>query len=75
MTLDTFIPLCLSIVVATNLGSPIVGSEEDAGRAYVNICKRIMGEEVPFDDETTTAIENESTESSETETTVNDSDN
>ena len=42
------VPYAQSIVVATNLGSPIVGSEEDAGRAYVNICKRIMGEEVPF---------------------------
>ena len=42
------VPYAQSIVVATNLGNPIVGSTEDAGQAYVNICKRIMGEEVPF---------------------------
>ncbi|MBE5955621.1 MAG: septum site-determining protein MinD [Lachnospiraceae bacterium] len=42
------VPYAQSIVVATNLGNPIVGATEDAGQAYVNICKRIMGEEVPF---------------------------
>jgi len=42
------VPYAQSIVVATNLGNPIVGSTEDAGQAYVNICKRIMGEEIPF---------------------------
>jgi septum site-determining protein MinD len=42
------VPYAQSIVVATNLGNPIVGSTEDAGQAYVNICKRIMGEDVPF---------------------------
>ena len=42
------VPYAQSIVVATNLGNPIVGATEDAGQAYVNICKRIMGEDVPF---------------------------
>jgi septum site-determining protein MinD len=37
-----------SIVIATNEGEPLVGSDSEAGRAYENICKRIMGEEVPF---------------------------
>ena len=36
------------IVVATNKGEPLVGSGSLAGKAYVNICKRITGEEVPF---------------------------
>jgi septum site-determining protein MinD len=42
------VPYSQSIVVATNLGNPIVGATEDAGQAYVNICKRIMGEDIPF---------------------------
>ncbi len=36
------------IVVSTNQGEPLVGSDCLAGKAYVNICHRIMGEEVPF---------------------------
>jgi septum site-determining protein MinD len=37
-----------SIVVATNEGEPLVGNDSQAGRAFANICRRIMGEEVPF---------------------------
>ena len=37
-----------SIVVATNEGEPLVGTDTDAGKAYMNICKRLMGEDVPF---------------------------
>lgn len=37
-----------NIVVATNTGDPLVGDESLAGQAYMNICKRIMGEEVPL---------------------------
>lgn len=36
------------IVISTNQGEPLVGSEALAGQAYLNICKRIDGEEVPF---------------------------
>lgn len=37
-----------NIVVSTNQGEPLVGSNCLAGQAYKNICDRIMGEEVPF---------------------------
>lgn len=37
-----------NIVISTNQGEPLVGSETLAGQAFMNICKRIMGEEVPF---------------------------
>ena len=37
-----------NIVVSTNQGEPLVGSKSLAGQAYVNICKRILGEEVPL---------------------------
>ncbi len=37
-----------SIVVSTNQGEPLVGTRTMAGQAFENICKRIMGEEVPF---------------------------
>lgn len=36
------------IVIATNTGEPLVGSNSKAGQAYMNICNRILGEEVPF---------------------------
>ena len=36
------------IVVATNQGEPVIGMDCLSGRAYMNICKRITGEEVPF---------------------------
>src|SRR5574344_115255 len=37
-----------NIVVATNNGEPLAGDESLAGKAYMNICRRIIGEEVPF---------------------------
>lgn len=36
------------IVVSTNQGEPLVGGASPAGQAYLNICKRILGEDVPF---------------------------
>lgn len=35
-----------NIVVSTNNGEPLVGSSSLAGQAFLNICKRVMGEEV-----------------------------
>ncbi|MDO5519535.1 MAG: septum site-determining protein MinD [bacterium] len=37
-----------AIVISTNRGEPVVGSESLSGKAYMNICKRVTGEEVPF---------------------------
>lgn len=37
-----------NIVISTNQGEPLVGSDTLAGQAYMNICKRILGEEVPM---------------------------
>lgn len=37
-----------NIVISTNQGEPLVGSNTLAGKAYENICKRLIGEEVPF---------------------------
>ena len=36
------------IVVSTNQGEPLVGSNCLAGQAYINICKRVIGEDIPF---------------------------
>ena len=36
------------IIVSTNQGEPLVGSNSLAGQAYANISKRILGENVPF---------------------------
>lgn len=36
------------IVISTNQGEPLVGSDCLAGKAYMNICHRVLGEEVPF---------------------------
>ncbi len=39
------------IVISTNTGEPIVSNESSVpGMAYMNICKRILGEEVPYID-------------------------
>ena len=38
------------IVVSTNQGDPLVGTDCMAGQAYQNICRRVMGEEVPLMD-------------------------
>jgi len=38
-----------NIVVSTNNGDPIVNNQScPSGKAYMNICRRITGEEVPF---------------------------
>lgn len=37
-----------NIVISTNQGEPLVGTDSLAGQAYYNICRRIMGEQVPF---------------------------
>lgn len=39
-----------NIVISTNQGDPLVGSDTMAGKAYMNVCKRILGEEVPIMD-------------------------
>ncbi len=36
------------IVISTNQGEPCVGDSSLAGQAYMNICKRITGEDVPM---------------------------
>ena len=36
------------IVISTNQGEPLAGDSSLAGTAYMNICKRILGEEVPL---------------------------
>lgn len=36
------------VVVGTNQGEPVIGMDSMAGKAYFNICRRILGEEVPF---------------------------
>ena len=35
-----------NIVISTNTGEPLVGSDAPAGQAYMNICKRVLGQEV-----------------------------
>jgi len=36
------------IVISTNNGEPLVGSDSKAGKAYMNISHRVLGEEVPY---------------------------
>lgn len=36
------------IVIATNQGEPVIGSDSLSGKAYMNICRRLTGEEVPL---------------------------
>lgn len=40
------------IVISTNQGEPLVGTDTMAGKAYMNICHRILGEDVPLMDMT-----------------------
>lgn len=37
-----------NIVVSTNRGEPLVGTDCLAGKAYANICRRVIGEHVDF---------------------------
>ena len=48
----------LFLSACANTGEPVVNDEKSlAGQAYINIAKRIMGEEVPFlDIDTPTGI-------------------
>lgn len=39
-----------NVVIATNQGEPLVGNGSQAGQAYLNICYRLSGKEVPFPD-------------------------
>ena len=36
------------VVIGTNQGEPVIGLDSKPGTAYMNICKRITGMEVPF---------------------------
>ncbi|HIZ82118.1 MAG TPA: septum site-determining protein MinD [Candidatus Mediterraneibacter pullistercoris] len=38
------------VVIATNQGEPVVGEESLAGKSYLNICRRLTGEEIPMED-------------------------
>ena len=38
------------IVIATNQGEPIIGTDSLSGHAYDHICRRLLGEEVPIPD-------------------------
>jgi len=42
------IPYDEKIVVSTNTGTPLAGDDTLVGQSYMNISKRIMGEDVPF---------------------------
>lgn len=37
-----------NIVISTNQGEPLAGSNTSAGQAYMNVAKRVTGEEIPF---------------------------
>ena len=37
-----------NIVISTNQGQPLVGDDSMAGKAYMNICKRVVGQKVEF---------------------------
>lgn len=37
-----------NIVISTNQGEPLVGNDTLAGQAYMNICRRVIGEDVPL---------------------------
>lgn len=36
------------VVIGTNQGEPVIGMDSMAGQAYQNVCRRIIGEEIPF---------------------------
>ena len=37
-----------NVVIATNQGEPLVGSDTPAGKAYRNVVDRLLGKEIPF---------------------------
>ena len=53
MSVDDLIGTILDdeqIVIATNQGEPLSGKSSQAEEEYMNICKRLLGEEIPFAD-------------------------
>ena len=38
------------VVIATNQGEIVTGSDSPAGRSYMNICRRLTGENIPMED-------------------------
>lgn len=42
------IPDAEDIVVSTNQGEPLVGTDSLAGQAFMNVCRRLTGEDVPM---------------------------
>ena len=36
------------VVISTNQGEPLAGDDTQAGQAFFNVCRRILGEEVPL---------------------------
>lgn len=38
------------VVIATNQGEPVVEEDGLAGSSYMNICRRLLGEEIPIED-------------------------
>ena len=38
------------VVIATNQGEMVTGGDSPAGRSYMNICRRLTGEEIPMED-------------------------
>ena len=38
------------IVISTNQGEPVVGENGLAGSSYMNICRRLLGEDIPMED-------------------------
>ncbi|MCI8637974.1 MAG: septum site-determining protein MinD [Coprococcus sp.] len=38
------------VVIGTNQGEPVIDMDSLSGRAYMNVCRRLTGEEVPFID-------------------------
>ncbi len=37
-----------AIVISTNQGEPLAGTDTPAGQAYLDICRRLLGEDVPL---------------------------
>ena len=48
VTLIGAVPDDENIVIASNQGEPLVGNSSAAGQAYMNIVRRVLGEEVPY---------------------------
>ena len=38
------------VVIATNQGEMVAGGDSTAGRSYMNICRRLTGEDIPIED-------------------------